>query len=477
MTDSTPRIALITGASRGLGRSAALHLAAQGVQLIITYKDSAAAAQEVVAQIEALGSRAVALRLDVGDSKGFAAFAEEVKAALARTWQREQFDYLVNNAGVGFNAPFAETTEAQFDMLVNVHLKGTFFLTQKLLPLIADGGRIVNTSSGLARFSFPGYAAYAVMKGGVEVLTRYLAKELGPRGITVNLVHVAPAAIDRLPGPVRFFCGTQTTYVTGQAVHLDSRVGAPESAPAVQVLAGQVALVTGAARGIGLAIAQRLAEEGARVVALDVPAAGPALHAACTRFGFTPLAVDIADADAPRSVAAFLHAQGGVDIVVHNAGVTRDRRLANMKEPYWDLVLEVNFGAVAALDAALLDGAVLRDGGRIVCLSSISGIAGNVGQSNYAMSKAALIGYVAAQAGVLAMRGICINAVAPGFIETPMTDAMPFILRELGRRANSLKQGGQPRDVAEAVTFLATPGAVGITGQTIRVCGQALLGA
>ena len=323
----------------------------------------------------------------------------------------------------------------------------------------------------------PGDPVAAALARGIEGFTRALAKELGPRGITVNLVHVAPAAIDRLPGPVRFFCGTQTTYVTGQAVHLDSRVGAPESAPAVQVLAGQVALVTGAARGIGLAIAQRLAEEGARVVALDVPAAGPALHAACTRFGFTPLAVDIADTDAPRAVADFLHAQGGVDIVVHNAGVTRDRRLANMKEPYWDDVMDINFGAVVALDTALLGGAVLRDGGRIVCLSSISGIAGNVGQSNYAMSKAALIGYVAAQAGVLAMRGICINAVAPGFIETPMTDAMPFILRELGRRANSLKQGGQPRDVAEAVTFLATPGAVGITGQTIRVCGQALLGA
>lgn len=194
MTSSPIRIALITGASRGLGRSAALHLAAQGVQLIITYKDNAATAQDVVAQIEALGSRAVALRLDVGDSTSFAAFAQQVKSALADTWQREQFDYLVNNAGVGFTAAFAETTEDQFDLLVNVHLKGTFFLTQKLLPLIADGGRIVNTSSGLARFTFPGYAAYAVMKGGVEVLTRYLAKELGPRGISVNTL--APGAIE-----------------------------------------------------------------------------------------------------------------------------------------------------------------------------------------------------------------------------------------------------------------------------------------
>lgn len=194
MNASSPRIALVTGASRGLGRCEALHLAKQGVHLIITYKDNADPAQEVVREIEALGSRGVALRLDVADSQSFAAFAETVKSVLADTWQRAQFDYLVNNAGVGILAAFTETTEEQFDLLVNVHLKGTFFLTQKLLPLIQDGGRIVNTSSGLARFSFPGYAAYAVMKGGIEVLTRYLAKELGPRGISVNTI--APGAIE-----------------------------------------------------------------------------------------------------------------------------------------------------------------------------------------------------------------------------------------------------------------------------------------
>lgn len=190
---STP-IALVTGGSRGLGRSMALHLAAQGSDLILTYRSQEAEAQDVVRRIQALGRRAVALQLDVADSSGFADFAARVKQALAATWQRERFDHLVNNAGVGVHAPFAETTEAQFDMLVAVHLKAAFFLTQKLLPLIADGGRIVNVSSGLARFSFPGYAAYAAMKGGVEVLTRYLAKELGPRGIAVNTV--APGAIE-----------------------------------------------------------------------------------------------------------------------------------------------------------------------------------------------------------------------------------------------------------------------------------------
>ncbi len=344
-----------------------------------------------------------------------------------------------------------------------------------VLRRLAVNGRVLIAAAAPHETSDPVSAA---MARGSEGFMRALAKELGPRGIAVNLVYASRAASDRLAGPVRFFCGRQATFVTGQVVHLHDQVAAPASAPVVQALAGKVALVTGAARGIGLAIAQRLVEEGARVVALDVPASRAALDAACSRHGLTALVCDIAADDAAQQVAAFLLAGcGGVDIVVHNAGITRDRRLANMMAPYWDLVMDINFGAAAAIDRALLDDGVLRDAGRIVCLSSISGIAGNVGQTNYAMSKAALIGYVAAQAPLLAGRGICINAVAPGFIETPMTDAMPFMLREIGRRANALKQGGQPRDVAELVTFLATPGASGISGQTIRVCGQALLGA
>jgi len=194
MNHSSTRIALVTGASRGLGRSEALKLAEQGVHLIITYKSNESQANDVVREVQALGSHAVALCLDVSDSQTFAAFAASVRHVLAEHWQRTQFDYLVNNAGVGVMAPFAETTEEQFDLLVNTHLKGTFFLTQKLLPLIKDGGRIINTSSGLARFTFPGYAAYAVMKGGIEVMTRYMAKELGPRGIAVNTI--APGAIE-----------------------------------------------------------------------------------------------------------------------------------------------------------------------------------------------------------------------------------------------------------------------------------------
>ena len=175
-------IALITGASRGLGKQAALALAARGVDLIITYRSQADEAAAVVAEATALGVKAHALPLDVADSSSFASFAHQVRELLS-AWQRQQIDFLVNNAGIGIHATIEQTTEQQFDTLFNIHLKGVFFLTQQLLPLIRDGGRILNLSSGLTRFALPGYAAYAAMKGGIEVLTRYQAKELGVRGI------------------------------------------------------------------------------------------------------------------------------------------------------------------------------------------------------------------------------------------------------------------------------------------------------
>ena len=194
MSDSTAPIALITGGNRGLGRSAALHLARRGTDVVLTYKTGHAEALAVVAQIEAMGRRAQALPLDVADTAGFVEFAIGFRRILASHWQQDRFNFLVNNAGIGIHANFADTTEAQFDELVNIHLKGVFFLTQKLLPLLADGGRIVNISSGLSRFALPGYSAYAAMKGAVEVLSRYMAKELGARGIAVNVV--APGAIE-----------------------------------------------------------------------------------------------------------------------------------------------------------------------------------------------------------------------------------------------------------------------------------------
>lgn len=197
------KIALITGASRGLGKSTALHLAAQGVDIIGTYQSRKDDAQEVVAQVEALGGKAHMLQLDVGHSEGFDEFVSQLSSVLKDVFDASKFDFLVNNAGVGIYNSIAQTTEAQFDQLVNLHFKGPFFLTQKLLMLIADGGRIVNLSSGLARFSLPGYAAYASMKGAVEVWTRYLAQELGPRGINVNVLAPGAIATDFGGGTVR----------------------------------------------------------------------------------------------------------------------------------------------------------------------------------------------------------------------------------------------------------------------------------
>ena len=187
-------IAIITGGSRGLGRSAALHLADKGTDVILTYVSQRSAAEAVVDEIEDKGRKAAALALDVADTESFDAFVADVRNALETTWGRGDVDILVNNAGVGAHVQFAETTAEQFDRLMNVHLKGPFFLTQKLLPLIAEGGRVMNISSGLTRFTLPGYAAYATMKGAVEVLTRYQAKELGSRGISV--CTLAPGAVE-----------------------------------------------------------------------------------------------------------------------------------------------------------------------------------------------------------------------------------------------------------------------------------------
>ncbi|CAM3923142.1 SDR family oxidoreductase [Rahnella bruchi] len=188
------KIAIVTGGSRGLGKNAIEKLAKNNVDIILTYHSQAQAAQAVVQTVEALGGKAVALQLNAGESGSFDAFVAQVKTQLQQVWQRDTFDFLVNNAGVGLHESFANTTEEQFDLMMNVHLKGPFFLTQKLLPLISDGGRILNVSSGLARFALPGSSAYAIMKGAVEVLTRYQAKELGARGITVNVL--APGAIE-----------------------------------------------------------------------------------------------------------------------------------------------------------------------------------------------------------------------------------------------------------------------------------------
>jgi NAD(P)-dependent dehydrogenase (short-subunit alcohol dehydrogenase family) len=233
-TEQRSSIAIITGGSRGLGKSMALQLAERGVDSIITYRSGAREANEVVQAIAEHGRKAVALELDVAQSASFAAFAERVRAELKQRWQRDSFDFLVNNAGMGARVSFLETTEAQFDEMANVHLKGVFFLTQKLVPLLADGGRIVNISSGLARFTFPGSAVYAIMKGGVEVLTRYLAKELGPRKISVNTLAPGAIATDFNGGLVRDNAGVNQHIAAQTAL---GRVGLPDD------IGGAVALL------------------------------------------------------------------------------------------------------------------------------------------------------------------------------------------------------------------------------------------
>jgi NAD(P)-dependent dehydrogenase (short-subunit alcohol dehydrogenase family) len=228
------KTALITGGSRGLGRNTALALAAKGVDVVFTYHSKKADAEAVAAEITALGRKAAYFQLDTGKVAGFAAFATALKAELQKSFGRETFDFLVNNAGTGLQKPFAETTEADFDMLMNIHFKGVYFLTQALLPLLADGGRIVNISSGLARFSMPGASAYAAMKGAVEVLTRYLAKELGGRGIAVNTVAPGAIATDFNGGTVRD--NKQINDMVSSVTAL-GRVGEPDDiGPAIAAL-------------------------------------------------------------------------------------------------------------------------------------------------------------------------------------------------------------------------------------------------
>ncbi|VVO44112.1 3-oxoacyl-ACP reductase [Pseudomonas fluorescens] len=306
----------------------------------------------------------------------------------------------------------------------------------------------------------------------LEGFSRSLAKELR-NGATLQLLYVGEGAEEQLEGALRFFLSPKSAYVSGQVLRLNACNSQVQdwSRP----LAGRKALVTGAARGIGASIAQTLARDGAEVILLDVPPAKADLDALAARLGGRSIALDICAEDAAMELIENL--PDGIDIVVHNAGITRDKTLANMTPEFWDAVLAVNLNAPQVLTKALLDSGTLRDNGRVILLASISGIAGNRGQTNYAASKAGLIGLAQAWAPLLQERGISINAVAPGFIETQMTAHIPFALREAGRRMSSLGQGGLPQDVAEAVAWLSQPGSGAVSGQALRVCGQSALGA
>jgi 3-oxoacyl-[acyl-carrier protein] reductase len=322
-----------------------------------------------------------------------------------------------------------------------------------------------------------GSPAQAAARQALEGLVRSVAKELRD-GATANLLLVPAGAEASVPGPVRFFLSGRSAYVDGQVVTL-----AAAQVPAVEdeerPLAGEVAVVTGAARGIGASIARVMARDGASVVAVDVPAAGQSLAEVANEIGGTALQLDITVPDAAQRLIAHLRERhGGVDVVVHNAGITRDKLLVNMDAARWNPVMAVNLQAQLDTTQALLDAeGLLGSGARVVCVSSQSGIAGNRGQTNYAASKAGVIGMVRAWAPAFAERGATINAVAPGFIVTEMTARMPFGTREIGSRINSLQQGGLPVDVAETIAWLAQPSAAGVNGQVVRVCGQSFLGA
>jgi 3-oxoacyl-[acyl-carrier protein] reductase len=352
--------------------------------------------------------------------------------------------------------------DAQYDALLfdasriasTRDLREVYDFFQPVIRSLAPSGRaiVVGTGDGVAQRALEGFV-------------RSLGKEVR-HGATAQLVYAEPEA--DLESTLRFLLSGRSAYVSGQVIRVGAAVkDAPDDW--ARPLAGKVAAVTGASRGIGAAIAEVLARDGAHVVCIDVPAQGEDLAAVANRVGGSALQIDITSDRAPGVVA-----DRGADIVVHNAGITRDKTLARMSEDQWDSVLAVNLQSIERINDALLEGDRVR---RIVCVSSVSGIAGNRGQVNYATSKAGVIGVVEALAEDVAKRQCTINAVAPGFIETRMTAAMPLATREAGRRMNSLAQGGLPVDVAETVAWFASPGSAGVNGNVVRVCGQSLIGA
>jgi 3-oxoacyl-[acyl-carrier protein] reductase len=372
--------------------------------------------------------------------------------------------------GAGFDALVMDATGiASPEELSLLH---EFF--QPLVSKLRRCGRLVVIGRPDEEMDTPaGSAAQASLIGFV----RSVAKEVGRKGATAQLLLLSRGAEPWLAGPIRFLLSRRSAYLSGQVLRVGA-TGAAAIEPAwVQPLERKVALVTGAARGIGAATVRTLAKEGAKVICLDRPSDdGPTSQLAREVDGAIFLK-DITDPDCPEALAHYLRTEfGGVDIVVHNAGITRDKTLGRMSGELWEQAVDVNLAAVVRINDVLLDG-VVRDGGRVICLSSVAGIAGNAGQTNYAASKAGIIGYVKALAKQSAAHDITVNAIAPGFIETRLTDAIPVGIREVGRRLNNLGQGGVPVDIGHAITFIASPGSQGITGQVVRVCGGCYLGA
>lgn len=394
-----------------------------------------------------------------------------------RTALDGDYDLVGNNLGGRWADTFAGLVYDATGITTPAKLKGLHEFFTPLLRNLTRCARVVvvGTTPEAA-----GSTDERIAQRALEGFTRSLAKEVR-NGSTVSLVYLSPEAKPAATGlesTMRFILSGKSAYVDGQVFH----VGAADSTPPAdwdRPLDGKIAIVTGAARGIGATIAKVFARDGARVVAIDVESAEEALAETASAVGGTPLWLDVTAEDAVDKITEHLrdHHGGRADILVNNAGITRDKLLANMDDARWDSVLAVNLLAPQRLTEGLIENGTIGEGGRVIGLSSMAGISGNRGQTNYATTKAGMIGLTQALAPELGEKGITINAVAPGFIETQMTAAIPLATREVGRRLNSLFQGGQPVDVAETIAYLASPASNAVTGNVIRVCGQAMMGA
>lgn len=398
--------------------------------------------------------------------------AEPMRTALA-----EDYDLVGNNLGGRWADSFGGLLFDATGIDSPAGLRALYEFFTPLLRNVGRSGRIVVVGTTPDQTSS---VDERIAQRALEGFTRSLGKEL-QRGATVSLVYLSPAAkpgATGLESTLRFLLSARSAYVDGQVFY----VGDADSTPPAdwdKPLAGKVAIVTGAARGIGATIAEVFARDGAKVVAIDVESAAEALAETAAKVDGTALTLDVTADDAVDRITEHLreHHGGRADVLVNNAGITRDKLLANMDDAKWDSVIAVNLLAPQQLAQGLVANGSIGEGGRIIGLSSMAGIAGNRGQTNYATTKAGMIGLTQALAPELADKGITINAVAPGFIETKMTEAIPLATREVGRRLNSLFQGGQPVDVAETIAYFASPASNAVTGNTIRVCGQAMLGA
>ena len=380
-----------------------------------------------------------------------------------------------------FNAEAADE-EQTFQALVfdasgiadSAQLREAFAFFHPTIRRIRRSGRVIVLGTPPSDAKNPGQAT---AQRALEGFVRSIGKEVR-KGATAQLIYVGKKAEGQIESTLRFYLSPKSAYVSGQVVRIGASPLTAEGIDWEHPLAGRLALVTGASRGIGRAIAQVLARDGAHVVGLDVPGLQRELDETIGEVGGSTLILDITDDDAPARIADhLLEHHGGVDVIVHNAGITRDKTLGRMSDEQWDKVIDINLTAQERINEALLAREAIRENGRIVSVSSMSGIAGNAGQTNYAASKAGVIGMVEAMAPVVGKKRLTINAVAPGFIETQMTAAMPIATREAGRRMNSLAQGGLPVDVAEAIAWYASPASGGVNGTVVRVCGQSLVGA